>query len=138
MTIGHKNKTVATLLAFLFGSLGVHRFYLHGPKDIGAWLHLITLPITGILLRIDAAQPLITILNPFVISVLASFIETFIIGLTPDDKWDLQYNQNSGRQSDSGWPIALLMVLTLGVGATALIAAIARTFDLILTGGAYG
>jgi TM2 domain-containing membrane protein YozV len=138
MAIAHKNKTVAALLAFLFGSVGIHRFYLCGWKDTGAWLHFFTLPITVALLRIEAAQPLITVLNPFVISILASFIETLVIGLTPDDKWDLQYNQNSGRQSDSNWPIALLMVLTLGIGATALIAAIARTFDLLFTGGAYG
>jgi hypothetical protein len=31
-----------------------------------------------------------------------------------------------------------MLVLALGCGATALIAAIARTFDIMLTGGAYG
>jgi hypothetical protein len=82
--------------------------------------------------------PLLFSASPLVISVLAAFIETLVIGLTPDDKWDALHNRDSGHQSDSTWPLALLLVLTLGLGATALIAAIARTFDLLYTGGAYG
>jgi hypothetical protein len=31
-----------------------------------------------------------------------------------------------------------MLVLALGLGATALIAAIARTFDMLFTGGSYG
>ena len=34
-----KNKTIATWLAFVFGQLGLHRFYLFGFKDALAWLH---------------------------------------------------------------------------------------------------
>ncbi|RYE78204.1 MAG: NINE protein, partial [Oxalobacteraceae bacterium] len=30
----HKNKTLATLLALLFGSIGLHRFYLYGRRDL--------------------------------------------------------------------------------------------------------
>ena len=30
---------VATWLAVLGGSLGLHRFYLHGVRDLWAWLH---------------------------------------------------------------------------------------------------
>jgi TM2 domain-containing membrane protein YozV len=112
----HKNKTLATLLAFILGGLGAHRFYLHGKKDRWAWVHVALFPL----------------------SVYAGFIEALVLGLTPDDKWDAEYNAASGQQSDSGWPLAVLLVLTLGVGAVAVIATIARTFDLLYTGGAYG
>lgn len=116
MTTTHKNKTLATFLAAIFGGLGAHRFYLHGKQDVWAWVHILIFPL----------------------SVFAGFIEALVIGLTPDDKWDEAHNKNSGRQSSSGWPLAVLLVLTFGGGAIAVIAAIARTFDLLFTGGAYG
>lgn len=116
MSAGHKNKTFAAFLAAVFGGLGAHRFYLYGRKDRWAWVHLLLFPL----------------------SVFAGFIEALAIGLTPDDRWDALHNKESGRQSDSGWPLAALLVLTFGGGAIAVIAAIARTFDLLFTGGAYG
>jgi hypothetical protein len=116
MTTPHKNKTVATFLSAIFGGLGAHHFYLHGKKDVSAWVHVAFFPL----------------------SVFAGFLEALVIGLTPDNKWDAQHNPDSGLQSDSGWPLVVLLVLTFGGGAIAVIAAIARTFDLLFTGGAYG
>ncbi|SNT01206.1 TM2 domain-containing protein [Noviherbaspirillum humi] len=116
MTATHKNKTFATLLAFILGGIGAHRFYLYGRRDRWAWLHVLLFPL----------------------SIFAGFIEALVIGLTQDEPWDARHNANSGRQSHSGWPLAVLLVLTLGVGATALIATLARIFDLLYTGGAYG
>lgn len=136
----HKNKTFATSLAFLLGGLGVHRFYLYGLKDKWGWLHVASLPLSVLALFAIAggAQPLAFAAAPLVISVLAGFLEALVIGLTPDDKWDARHNAGSGKTSHSGWLLVLLLILTLGVGATALIAAIARGFDLFFTGGAYG
>jgi hypothetical protein len=134
----HKNKTVATLLALLFGSAGLHRFYLYGPKDFWGWLHLATLPLSALLVLGNPQAPMIFTASPLVLSVLAAFLETLLIGLTPDEKWDARHNVGSGRQSDTGWPVPLMLVLALGLGATALIAAIARTFDMLFTGGSYG
>jgi hypothetical protein len=56
----------------------------------------------------------------------------------PDEKWDALHNPQSPGSSKSGWLLILLLVLGLGAGATGLIAMIARTFDLLFTGGAYG
>ena len=53
-------------------------------------------------------------------------------------KWDAMFNANSATKSDTGWPIALILVLTLGIGAGSMIAVIARSFDLFFTGGLYG
>lgn len=112
----HKNKTFACFLAAVFGGIGAHRFYLYGKKDVRAWVHVALFPL----------------------SVFAGLIEALVIGLTPDDKWDVIYNPESAYKSESGWPLAVLLVLTFGGGAIAIIAAIARTFDLLFTGGAYG
>lgn len=116
MATRHKNKTFSTFLAMLLGGLGAHRFYLYGKKDIWAWVHVLTLPI----------------------SIFAGFIGALVIGLTPDEKWDAQHNAISGRASDSGWLVILLVIGTFAFGATALITIIARLTDLYLTGGAYG
>jgi len=138
MTTRHKNKTLATLFASVLGSIGLHRFYLYGQKDRWAWVHLLSLPLSGLAIALFGNQPILITFSPLLVSGLAAFIEALVIGLTPDDKWDAQYNPESGRQSQSDWPLALLLVLTVGVGAVALIAIIARFFDLLYTGGAYG
>jgi hypothetical protein len=134
----HKNKTLATLLALLFGAIGLHRFYLFGRRDAWGWLHFAALPLS-VLLKLSRpdAQTFFTF-APLAISALVACLEALVIGLTPDEKWDAKHNPQSPRHSKSGWPLVLLLVLTLAVGATGLIAAIARTFDLLFTGGAYG
>ena len=134
----HKNKTLATLLALLFGSIGLHRFYLYGRRDLWGWVHLATLPLSGMFILGYPEAPSIFSGGPFILSVLAAALETLVIGVTPDDKWDARHNPDSGRTSDTGWPVPLMLVVALACGATALIAAIARTFDILLTGGAYG
>lgn len=138
MSTFHKNKTAATLLAFVAGGLGAHRFYLYNRKDPWAWIHLASVPLSLLLRLLAPDQPLLFVAAPLAISVLSGFIEALVVGLTPDDKWDARHNATSKRRSESGWPLAVLLVLTLGVGAVALIAAIARSFDLLFTGGAYG
>ncbi|HEX7646453.1 MAG TPA: NINE protein [Noviherbaspirillum sp.] len=138
MPTSHKNKTLATLLAAVTGGIGLHRFYLFDKKDFWGWAHLATAPLTSLLIAFRPEAPMLFTGAPFVVSVLAGFLEALVIGLTPDDKWDARHNPASTHKSGSGWPLALVLVLTLGVGAVALIATIARTFDLLFTGGAYG
>ena len=36
----YRSKTIATWVALAFGALGGLRFYLRGPRDTAAWLHL--------------------------------------------------------------------------------------------------
>jgi hypothetical protein len=134
----HKNKTVATFLALLLGSIGLHRFYLGGLSDRWGWLHAVSLPVSAWLLLSNPELPLLVNTLPLVISLLTASIETFVLGLMPDEKWDARYNPASGITSDSRWPIALMMVVNLFCGATLLLAVLARGFDLMLTGGAYG
>ncbi len=138
MLFRHKNKTLATLLAAVFGGIGMHRFYLRGASDKWGWLHLASVPVAGLAIGLGLGHQVFFQVIPVLLSVLCGFLEALILGLIPDNQWDQRYNQGSGETSVSTWPLALLLVLTLGVGATALIGVIARSFDLLLTGGAFG
>ena len=134
----HKNKTFATALAFLLGGLGAHRFYLKGSVDRLGLLHVCSLPAAGLVYGLGHAPNPFWVLLPLILSWLVGFVEALILGLTPDEKWDARYNPHSGRRSASHWFVILLVVLTMFVGTTALIATISRLFDLLYTGGAYG
>lgn len=138
MTSRHKNKTLAVGLAALVGSVGIHRFYLNGRNDLVGWAHFATLPASLLLFFFASTRPGILILTPLLISAISALGEALLIGLTADEKWDAIHNAASCRRSASGWPLAVLLVLAFGAGAIAVIAAIARTVDLLFTGGAYG
>ena len=134
----HKNKTFATLLAAVLGGLGAHRFYLRGVADKWGWLHLASVPVTALIILFGVGQQIFFQAAALIISVLCGVLEALVLGLIPDERWDRQFNAGTGKTSASAWPLALLLVLTLGLGATALIGAIARSFDLLFTGGAFG
>jgi hypothetical protein len=134
----HKNKTVATALAFLLGGLGVHRFYLKGGVDRLGLLHVCSVPLAGVVYGVGRGPNPFWVLLPIFVSYIVAHIEALVIGLTPDERWDAAHNAGSGRRSDSHWVLAVVLVLTLLAGATLLIATIARLFDLLFTGGAYG
>jgi hypothetical protein len=136
--MAHKNKTLATALALSLGTLGAHRFYLHGGVDRLGLLHISSLPIAGLIFsQANGSNPFYALL-PLLISGIAACIEALAIGLTPDEKWDAHFNAAAGTRSHSNWLLALLLVATLFVGVTVLIATISRLFDLMYTGGAYG
>ncbi len=138
MSVRHKNKTLAALLSLLLGAIGLHRFYLTGLRDRWGWLHFASLPASAALIGAYPELPLLVTASPLVLSALVASIETFVIGLMPDEKWDATWNAGSGEPSDSRWPVAALMVANLFYGATLLLTVIARAFDLMRTGGAYG
>ncbi|MES2300117.1 MAG: TM2 domain-containing protein [Pseudomonadota bacterium] len=138
MPSNHKNKTLATLLALVGGVVGAHRFYLGGARDRWGWLHLASVAVAAMVAVLAPAQnPFFKVL-PLLVSGIAACIEALVIGLLADDKWDAAHNAGSGRQSRSSWPLAVLLVATLMGGAVLVIATIARLFDLLYTGGAYG
>ncbi|OON63934.1 hypothetical protein B0920_11495 [Massilia sp. KIM] len=137
MAVAHKNKTLTVLLALVAGGFGLHRFYLKGGTDRLGLLHLCALPLTGLLYGAVKPHPFY-VLMPLLVSYIAAYIEALVLGLTPDEKWDGAHNQGSGRASRSNWVLPLLLVLAAAMGAILLIGTIARLFDLLYTGGAYG
>jgi hypothetical protein len=138
MKLRHKNKTLTSLLAFTLGGAGLHRFYLHGIRDFWGWAHLLTLPLSMLAVSLNPDKQPFFLYAPLILSIMAAFIETLVLGLIPDEKWDATYNPASGKQSRSAWPLAVLLVLTVGVGAVFFLSVLARTIDLYLTGGAQG
>lgn len=134
----HKNKTLATLLAAVTGAIGLHRFYLYGARDRFGWLHILAIPLSLALMAARPQAPTLFTALPLVLSALIGCLEALVIGLKPDDKWDALHNTGSGRKSESHWVLALILVLTVGLGAMGVIALLARSFDLLFTGGAFG
>jgi TM2 domain-containing membrane protein YozV len=138
VTRRHKSKTLAALLAFLFGGMGLQRLYLRGPRDPWLWLHLACLPAAWLVATLaPQADPFYKLL-PIMLSGLAGFLEALVLGLMADGRWDARFNPDSGKHSDTRWPIAFVLVAAMMVGAASLIATISRFFDLLYTGGAYG
>lgn len=138
MPTPHKNKTLATLLAFVLGAVGAHRFYLRGSVDRLGLAHLCSLPIAGLVYGLLPEANAFYKLLPILVSFIAGCIEALVIGVTPDEQWDAKFNAGSGKASNSRWYQALLLVVIMLVGMTVLIGTIARLFDLLSTGGAYG
>lgn len=137
--MSHKNKTLATALALTLGGLGAHRFYLHGNVDRIGLLHACSLPVAGLVYsQTEGNTDAFFALLPLLLSYIVAFIAALVIGLTPDEKWDARFNPGSGTRSRSNWVLAVLLIAALMIGATVLIATIARAFDLMYTGGAYG
>lgn len=134
----HKNKTLAAFLAAVLGASGLHRLYLRGSRDKLLWLHLALLAAALLLLLVAPGANLFFRLLPMIVSMIMGFIEALLLGVTTDEKFDAAFNVGSEGRSDSRWPLALLLVATMLVGATVLISTMARLFDLLYTGGAYG
>ena len=87
-----KSKTLATWLALTLGSLGAHRFYLHGWRDKLGWLH--PLPaLAGLAGAVrmrnlgqddHAAWLLVPLLG---LMLVIGMLAAIVYGLMPDEKW---------------------------------------------------
>ncbi|MEY4564510.1 MAG: hypothetical protein RLZZ618_3787 [Pseudomonadota bacterium] len=131
MTDGYKSKTLATWVAFLGGSLGLHRFYLYGLRDVWGWVWTVPTLIGGIGLRrfltLGQEDHLAQILIPFLgLSLAAGALAALIYGLMPDEKWNARFNPN-GPEHATGWLTIIGVVFSLLIGATVLMSTIAAS-----------
>ena len=126
---GYKSKTLATWIALVGGSLGLHRFYLHGLRDRWGWLFI---PPTlagayGVLRmrQLGVDDHLAWALIPLLGLTLAVAMTTAIVdGLTPDEQWNARYNP-SGPLHQTDWTTVLGVAVALFVGSGVLMATIA-------------
>jgi len=121
-----RSKTVATWLAFIGGTLGLHRFYLHGARDVLAWLHpwptLAGLYGVQRMRALGLDDHLSWLLIPLLGFMLAAtMLQAVVYGLTSDEKWRARH----GATRPSGWLAVIGVIVALMVGATALMATIA-------------
>ncbi len=124
-----KSKTLATWIALVGGAFGLHRFYLHGPRDAWGWLHPLPalLGLHGVLRVQQFGQDdhLSWVLIPMLGLVLAaSMLAAIVYALTPDERWNARHNP-VGRASRSGWAVVIGAALALLIGAGVLMATIA-------------
>lgn len=117
-----RSKALAAWCALLLGSLGLHRIYLYGPRDLLAWLHL---PPTlagwvGLqrLLQLGQDDRWAWALVPLfglMLSLGAFF--AILYGLTPDERWGARHNPGQPVVETRWGPVlAAILGLLLGGG----------------------
>ena len=124
-----KSKTLATWIALIGGSLGLHRFYLHGFRDAWGWLHPLPtlIGVYGVqrVGQFGQDDHLSWALIPLLGVMLAqSMLTAIVYGLTSDEKWNARFNPR-GPASRGGWGAVIGVVLALLIGAGVLMATIA-------------
>jgi len=132
-----KNKTIATLLALLGGPLGLHRFYLHGWRDGWGWF----LPVPTLVGVVGALRTRLFgvddqlgwLLAPSLGFVIAACALTAIVyGLSSAERWNRRHNPTAAEDALAGttnWLTIVTVVLALLLGTTALMSALALSFQ---------
>lgn len=127
--VAYKSKTLATWVALLVGSLGLHRFYLYGFKDRLGWFYWVPtfLGLHGIQRVQDYglddhwSWALIPLLG---LMVAQAMLAAILYGLTPDERWDARHNPGQPVHP-TRWAPVLGVITALLVGAGVLMATIA-------------
>jgi hypothetical protein len=125
----YRSKTIATWLAIIGGTLGLHRLYLRGFGNVPAWLHLLPtgLGLIGALRMREIGQDdkLAWLLIPILgLMIAQAMLHAIVYGLTPDEKWDARHNPGAAPQATRWGPI-LGVIAALLIGATVLMGTIA-------------
>jgi TM2 domain-containing membrane protein YozV len=123
-----RSRAVAIWLAVVAGTFGAHRFYLHGTRDVIAWLH-IPPTLVGAYgwwrmreFGVDDARGSLLVLC-LGATVALTMLQAIVVGLTSDERWAERYGAASDHRR--GWPVVLALIVALAVGAGATMATIA-------------
>ena len=124
-----RSKTLATWLALLGGTFGLHRFYLYGWRDLPGWLYPLPtlLGLAGVQrMRAfgqddRAASVLIPLLG---LSISAAMLTAIVYALTPDDKWAQRHHPHQPPRP-TGWGPVLGAIAALLLGASVLMGTVA-------------
>jgi hypothetical protein len=126
-----RSRAVATWLALLAGGLGVHRFYVHGGRDVWAWLHpWPTLAGAYGFWRmrefgVDDATG--SLLVPFLgLMLAATMLQAIVYGLTSDERWAARHGAASAAVQ-RGWLTYVGVIVALAVGTSIAVTTIAFT-----------
>jgi hypothetical protein len=125
----YKSKTLATWIALLGGSVGLHRFYLHGFSDRWGWLFIWPSLVGwyGVqrMRLLGADDHLAWVLIPLLGLMLSiAMLSAIIYGLTPDEKWNARFNPD-GPQHRMNWATVIGVATALIVGGGVLMATLA-------------
>ncbi len=128
-----RSKTVATWLALAGGSIGLHRFYLHGTADRWAWLSILPTMLGAIgfwrMRTFGLDDALGSALVPLLGAMVAmTMLVAIVYGLMPDERWNARWNQDrpAGRPLPRSGGLAIAgVVVALAIGATVTLTTIA-------------
>jgi hypothetical protein len=125
----YRSKTVTAWLALLLGAAGVHRWYLHGWRDFGAWCFLLpsVLGLIGVLrMRTQGLDDQTGwLLAPLLgLSLSAAMLAAIVHALTPDEKWDARFNPDHAAVR-TGWCAVMAAMAALLFGGTVLMGTVA-------------
>jgi hypothetical protein len=123
----NRSKTLATWIAVLGGTVGLHRLYLKGASDVLGWLHLLpaTLGLFGVLRLREFGQDdrLGWLLAPLLgLMIAQAMLHAIVYGLTSDARWAERHGQ---PLQPTGWGPVLGAITALLLGATALMSSLA-------------
>lgn len=126
---GYKSKTLATWIALIGGSVGLHRFYLHGLGDRWGWLFiwpsLVGLYGVQRMRQLGADDHAAWVMIPLLGLMLSiSMLSAIVYGLTPDEQWNARFNP-AGPAHHMGWATVIGVVVALVLGAGVLMATLA-------------
>ncbi|AJC21803.1 TM2 domain-containing protein [Pandoraea pulmonicola] len=132
--VAYKSKTLTAGLAMLFGTIGLHRFYLYGLRDRFGWAHIVGsacgIAGWGLLVTSELRSPagwVLTILGA--ISLFSAFLAAIVYGLRPDERWNAQFNPSARQKSRSGWTAVIIVAVSLFVGAMLMMVGFAVAFQ---------
>lgn len=125
----YRSKAWATWIALLGGTLGLHRLYLYGVRDVAGWLHpLPTLAgLAGVIRLRELGQDdrLAWLLLPLLcLMVSIAMLTAIVYGLTADEKWDARHNPGQPGRA-TAWGPVLGVILALLIGGIALMGTVA-------------
>jgi hypothetical protein len=125
----YRSKTIATWLAVIGGTLGLHRFYLHGFGDRLGWLHALptAVGLVGVQRMRNLGQDdrLAWLLIPLLgLMISQAMLCAIVYGLTADARWDARHNPGHAVRA-TGWGPVLGVIAALLVGAAVLMGTVA-------------
>lgn len=132
-----KNKTLAAWLTFLFGPIGMHRFYLYGWTDTLGWLIPIptALGIYGFerIHQFGLDDVLSWWLLPvFGFTLAATCLNAIIFGLMKPHEWNQRFNPDADPEDPAGqtqWATIGAIVISLMIGTAAMLSGLAYGFQ---------
>lgn len=132
-----KSKTLATWLAVVGGGFGLHRFYLHGLRDVWGWLHvpMTLLGMAGVQRMLafgidDHAAPWLLPLGG--LSIVAAMFAAILCGLSSDERWDARHNPAAPAGQGTppgGWLTVIGVITALLIGTTMMLSSITFTLQ---------
>lgn len=132
-----RNKTMAAWLATFGGSLGLHRFYLHGLGDWLAWLHPIPTALGwwGVerVLVLGQDDKLSWLLIPMLGMMIAvGGLSGILIALSEKETWNRRHNPGLPPQTSAGntnWLTIGALVTALMIGTIAFMGSLSFGFQ---------